>query len=152
MDDSPNYNPTMTSSTDRLQVQSAHKVPGHSMYGDWGLPGREYSYISLDDLVRTLGAGRRPVHIAHAEICAKPGDWFGTDDFIGPRFEAADARYPGIVVAAMPNPCQLPFRLIDGRRRLEKLRRKGISKSAFYVFTFDEVQPFIIDYDVVPSS
>lgn len=139
----------MTETEKRLQVKNPDEVPGHSMYGDWALPGREYSYISLSDLVRELGAGRLPREINHTEICAKPGNWFGTDDFSGPRFEAADVRFPGILVAAMPNPCGLPYRLVDGRRRLEKLRRSGTVKSPFYVFSFREIQPFIVDYDTI---
>ena len=134
----------------RLAVRSPIAVPGHAMFGDWALPGREYSYISTSDLVRALGPGRTPRSIVHSEICAKPGTWFGINDFIGTRYEKADPKFPGLLVAGMPNPCQLPYRMIDGRRRLEKLQRRDITQSLFYVFDFSEVLPYIFDFDVVP--
>lgn len=129
-------------------MRSASDVPGHSMYGDWALPGREYSYISLVDLVHALGTGLKPQTVSHADICAKPGNWFGGDDFQGPRFDAADPQYPGLLIRDMPNPCERPFRMVDGRRRLEKLRRAGVNQSPFYVFDFSAIEAFIFDFDI----
>lgn len=131
-----------------LIVSRPDEVPGHSMYADWALPGRKYSYIALDELARKLGHGRSPQTVEHSQICAKPGDWFGSNDFAGSRFEAADQRYPGILVADMPNPCNLPYRMIDGRRRLEKLQRLGISHSPFFVFEYAEILPFVFDFEL----
>jgi len=131
-----------------LTVHSAAEVPGHSMYGDWAIPGREYSYISLFDLVHKHGANRVPLTIEHTEICAKPGDWFGANDFSGERFKAADPRFPGLLVKYMPNPCNRSYRMVDGRRRLEKLNRMGIGRSLFVVFDYEEVLPFIFDFEI----
>jgi len=119
------------------------------MYADWALPGRQYSYISLVDLARNLGLGRTPRVIEHSQICAKPGDWFGGNDFVGSRYETADPRFPGILVADMPNPCELPFRMIDGRRRLRKLQLQGIKESPFFVFQYAEILPFIYDFELI---
>lgn len=105
-----------------LIVSSPSQIPGHSMYGDWALPGRPYCYLAME------------------ELC------FGNDDFQGPRFAQADPRHPGILVRNMPNPCQLPYRMIDGRRRLEKLRRQAAVSGYFVVFEYDEVRPFIRDF------
>lgn len=132
-----------------LRVQNVDQILGHSMYGDWALPGREYSYISMGDLARQLLPGRVPQSIAFDSICAKPGDWFGVDDFSGPRFEQADTSYPDLLVRNMPNPCDLAFRMIDGRRRLEKLRREGAYSSEFIVFEYVEVEPLIFDFELV---
>jgi len=118
------------------------------MYGDWALPGRKYSYIALGDLVARHLPGKVPTCVQFAHICAKPGDWIGGNDFSGARFATADPRYPGFVVRGMPNPCQLPFRLIDGCRRLEKLRRAGAMAADFYVFEYSEVEPYIFDFAV----
>ena len=139
----------MSSSSTLLRVQNVDQIPGHSMYGDWALPGREYSYISMRDLAHQLIPGRAPQVIDFDSICAKPGDWFGRDDFSGPRFEQADPSYPGLLVRDMPNPCDLSFRLIDGRRRLEKLRRDGVRSSNYIVFDYVEVEPFIFDFELV---
>jgi len=140
------WHSAMKTDNECLIVNSAAEIPGHSMYGDWAIPGREYSYISLIDLAHKHGAGRDPVPIHHAEICAKPGNWSGHDDFSGKRFDAADPRYPGLLVENMPNPCNLRYRMVDGRRRLEKLRRMGITQSLFVIFDYAEALPFIFDF------
>jgi len=138
-----------------VRITRLDQIPGHSMYGEWALPGRPCSFVPIAAMVKQLLPGRRPVLVRLDSICAKPGNWFGTDDFSGPRFEAADIRYPGLLVQDMPNPCQLPYRMIDGRRRLEKLRRMGLGESWFHVFTFTEIEPWIRDVQVQrqpPSS
>ena len=128
-----------------LRVSHPSKVPGHSMYRDWALPGREYSYISLFHLVKKH-LGKNPETVRFSDICAKPGDWFGGDDFSGRRYEDADARYPGILIHSMPNPCDLPYRMVDGRRRMEKLRRSGLDAGKFYVFELEDCKEFIFDF------
>ena len=128
-----------------LRVSHPSKVPGHSMYGDWALPGSEYSYISLFHLVKKY-LGKNPETVRFSDICAKPGDWFGGDDFSGRRYEDADARYPGMLIHSMPNPCDLPYRMVDGRRRMEKLRRSGLDAGKFYVFEIEDCKEFIFDF------
>jgi hypothetical protein len=132
-----------------LKVKHHKAVPGHTMFGDWALPGRPNSYIALGDFAKACLHGKGPTRVTLTEICVKPGDWFGTNDFSGLRFEKADPRYPGILVRDMPNPCGLPYRMIDGRRRLEKIRRCGETSSLFYVFDFAEIAPYIFDFVVV---
>lgn len=132
-----------------LKVNSLCEVPGHSMYADWGLPDRPNCYIELTSLVPALIPGRKPVFVDHAEICAKPGDWFGQDDFSGPRFELADIKYSGMIVRSMPNPCARDYRMIDGRRRLEKMRRACITRSSYFVFEYEEVIPYIVDFQLI---
>lgn len=136
----------MTLDKPLLRVSSPNRVPGHAMYDDWALPGRQYSYIALLDLARKHMPGRHAKTVRFDEICAKPGDWFGRDDFSGERYEAADPQYPGMLIRGMPNPCDLPYRMVDGRRRMEKLRRRGISKGKFFVFEHAECEEFIFDF------
>jgi len=129
-----------------LRVSSPSKVPSHTMYGDWALPGREYSYIALIDLAKKHMHGKQAETILFNDICAKPGDWFGGDDFSGERYEAAEPKYPGILIHAMPNPCDRAYRMIDGRRRMEKLRRGGLEAGKFFVFEFEDCEEFIFDF------
>jgi hypothetical protein len=129
-----------------LRVSNPSEVPGHTMYGDWALDGREYSYIALIDLVMKHMSGKQLEPIHFSEICAKPGDWFGTEDFSGERYEAADPKYPGILIRDMPNPCDRPYRMVDGRRRMEKLKRGGYDTADFLVFEYDECQEYIFDF------
>ena len=116
------------------------------MYGNWALAGREYSYIALIDLAMKHMRGKQAETIRFSDICAKPRDWFGGDDFSGKRYEDADAKYPGMLIHAMPNPCDLPYRMVDGRRRMEKLRRSGVDSGKFYVFEFEDCKEFIFDF------
>ena len=90
--------------------------------------------------------------IRFSDICAKPGDWFGGDDFSGERYEAADPKYPGMLIHAMPNPCDLPYRMVDGRRRMEKLRRSGIDCGRFFVFELEDCKEFIFDFLVEENT
>ena len=129
-----------------LRVSHLSKVPGHTMYGDWALPGSEYSYIALFDLAKKHMPGKQPETVRFSDICAKPGDWFGEDDFSGERYDAADPKYPGILIHAMPNPCDRAYRMVDGRRRKEKLRRSGLDAGKFFVFEFEDCKEFIFDF------
>jgi hypothetical protein len=132
-----------------LRVSSLSHVPGHCMWGDSALPGREYSYVSLKDLLPVLLPGRELRRVKLRHIWAQPGGAFGRNDFVGPRFESADPKFPGLLVRGMPNPQSTRYRLIDGRRRLEKLRRKGAISSLYYVFEISEIQPFIYDFELI---
>lgn len=121
------------------------------MYGDWALPGRQYSYIALLDLAKKYMPGKQAEFIPFKEICAKPGDWFGGDDFSGPRFDAADTQYPGMLIRSMPNPCDLPYHMVDGRRRMEKLKRMGINAGHFFIFDYADCEEFIFDFELRPD-
>lgn len=129
-----------------LRVSKLSEVPGHTMCGDWALPGRRYSYIALLDLARKHLPGKQAQAIHFCDICAKPGDWFGKDDFSGPRFDAADTKYPGMLIRDMPNPCDRAYRMVDGRRRMEKLRREGADGGKFFVLDYADCEKFIFDF------
>jgi hypothetical protein len=135
-----------------LRVSSPSSVPGHTMYGDWALPESEYSYIALFDLAKKHMLGKQSETVRFIDICAKPGNWFGGDDFTGKRYEDADVKYPGMLIHAMPNPCDLPYRMVDGRRRMEKLRRSGLDAGTFYVFEFEDCKEFISDFLIEENS
>ncbi|MEX0964634.1 MAG: hypothetical protein WDZ52_11410 [Pseudohongiellaceae bacterium] len=136
----------MTKNNSLLRVSKPSQVPGHTMYGDWALPGRHYSYIALLDLARKHMPGKQAEMIRFSDICAKSGDWFGGDDFSGQRYELAETQYPGMIVRAMPNPCDLPYRMVDGRRRMEKMRRGGLDAAQFFVFEYSDCEEFIFDF------
>jgi hypothetical protein len=36
--------------------------------------------------------------------------------------------------------------MVDGRRRMEKLRRSGLDAGTFYVFEFEDCKEFIFDF------
>ncbi len=123
-------------------------IPGHSMYGDAAFEGLEYSYVAIKSLLNAPGTPKpRLAKIQLADVWSKPGDWFGIDDFDPEsiRYQKADPSYPGIVVESMQNPAGKPFRLIDGRRRLNKLKNFGVVEYPFYIFSVEAVRPFIVE-------
>lgn len=136
----------MTNTDSPLVVGSLSKVPGHSMYGEWAVPPYEQSFLNLVSLVRQCGNNRKPSIISFDEVAGKPADWFGGNDFSGSRFRKADPKFPGIVVDGMPNPERKRYRLVDGRRRLHKLKCMGKSEGPFFVFEYSEIKPFIQEF------
>jgi len=127
-----------------ITVKHPSRIPGHPMHGDWAWPGMEYSSLSIEALFKNGVVRKNHYSVLRIKyICAKPGDFSGFDDFEGERFEKADIQFPLLVVRNMPNPCQTPYRLIDGRRRLEKLRRMGRRTVACFVLEVQDVVPFI---------
>jgi len=59
------------------------------------------------------------------------------------RYMNANTQYPGILVKYIHNPHNKPYRMIDGRYRLEKQKRNGNTEGLFYVLTYDQIKPFI---------
>ena len=90
--------------------------------------------------------GKQVEAIHYSDVYAKPGDWFGADDFSGKRYEAVDPNYPEILIHAMPNPCNRAYRMVDRRRRMGKLRRAGVESGLFFVAEFEDYEEFIFDY------
>ena len=119
------------------------------MYGEWGIPGYEYAFLPIKLFMKL---DRAPTVVPFKQVCAKPGDWFGRDDFSGERYEKADTSIPGMLVAGMPNPCGLPYRMIDGRRRMQKLREAGRVSGPFVVLNWLEIQPYIIPVVIDPEA
>jgi hypothetical protein len=74
------------------------------MYGDWALPGRPTSYIALLDLAIKHLPEKQAALIHFSEICAKPGDWYGGDDFSGPDMKPQIQIIPACLFAACPIP------------------------------------------------
>jgi hypothetical protein len=62
-----------------------------------------------------------------------------------PRYKLANTKYP-MIVSQLPNPNGLPYRLIDGRHRLDKLLLNGINSAFFYVIPVKTVLNFTVWY------
>lgn len=135
-----------------LKVSHIGKIPGHSMFKDWALPNRPQCFLPFDEMVPALHPGREVQIIEFKQICAKPNFWFGADDFQGSRFDAAEVKFPGMLVKDMPNPCGLPFRMIDGRRRMEKLIRAGDAAGPFVIFQYEEIEPYIQNFEIEENA
>lgn len=141
----------MPSAVEPMVVSDPLQIPGHTMHGDWALPGIPYSYLNVKLMWRTIHRDRKPVFVTFDSICVKPGDYYGFDSTAedSERYQKADPKHPGILVKGMPNPKNLPYRMVDGRHRLVKMKRQGVTVGRFYVFTYEEADPFIrrVTYD-----
>jgi hypothetical protein len=54
-----------------------------------------------------------------------------------------------MLIRGMSNPCERDYRMVDGRRRMEKLRRKGEVAGHFFVFDCADCadcEEFIFDF------
>ena len=57
-----------------------------------------------------------------------------------------DPTIPGIIAYNCPNPYDNKYRMLDGRHRIMRHLFDGKTESEFYVFDFDEIKNFMIDY------
>jgi hypothetical protein len=119
-------------------------IPGHPMHGDWRIKEWPVSFVDIHGAVHHAQNAKVPVLIPIVEVAFKPGDYYGGDDFSteSERYRKADVRFP-LLVAKMENPGARPYRLIDGRRRYDKLVRAGEALALAYVFEREEIMPFV---------
>lgn len=58
----------------------------------------------------------------------------------GLRYEKCDTKFPGILIKGAPNPFNLPYRLVDGKHRIEKLISEHHEKHLFYILSYDKLK------------
>jgi len=63
------------------------------------------------------------------------------------RYEAADTKYPGIILSNAFNPFDNKYRMVDGRRRLVKMLLEHKTEGLFYVLDFKDVKQFFLKED-----
>ena len=57
----------------------------------------------------------------------------------GLRYLKCDIKYPCIVLNNAVNPHGKKYRLIDGKHRMAKMRKQGITSSEFYVLELNNL-------------
>lgn len=60
-----------------------------------------------------------------------------------PRYTLANVNYP-MIISELANPDNLPYRLIDGSHRIDKLIRKGSQNAFFYIIPGEIVLNFAV--------
>lgn len=55
----------------------------------------------------------------------------------GERYRSCDTSFPGILLHNGPNPMGLPYRMMDGKHRVEKMLDDGLHESTFYIIKYD---------------
>jgi len=121
-------------------AETVHRF--HLIDGKWPLPPFDPATDHLLPIVPLIEAARdrTPRTLAFAEVC------FQERVASTARYERCNTAFPGIVLAAAPNPCNRPYRLVDGNHRVHKLRTQGAQEGRFFVFTLEEVRHLIRPY------
>ena len=133
-------------------IEGSHKCSVTNCYGDWRLHEvtmKGTVSLKLSDIEHLLTEDRLK------EIDLNDVAWKGKhlpDKFVGEnciccngeRYRNCNTSYPGIVLMGVNNPYDLPYRLIDGKHRAQKLKDYGTQKGSFYVLTMCDIKPYVI--------
>ena len=118
----------------------AHTATKDSRHGDWSMGfinqkislERFFKFIS-DDILEEIDfediawKGKYDSPDMRGENCTCCG---------GKRFHDCDETIPGILLKGGPNPYNNPYRMVDGRHRIEKLISQRKTKGKFYVIEY----------------
>ena len=116
-----------------------------SPYGDWRL--HEISSLDFTIEVNTLLMMVEFQEVVNFEDIAFKGMDYPLNQrrencvcCDGERYTNCDPSFPGILIKDCPNPFNLPYRLADGKHRIERLIARGQKKSLFNVITYNRVK------------
>lgn len=97
----------------------------HSCRGDWAINGKE-KRISVRELI-----GDSVLQVVRFEdIAVKP-----LPDKTTTRYQKADVRFPCVLVEGGDNPLGKPYRMCDGRHRINKLKEQGHTEAVFFIIS-----------------
>ena len=88
----------------------------------------------------------KPMHLDAYPGLESPNAAYCHDEDISPqRYSAACPLVPGIVAEGAPNPCGAPYRMLDGRHRICKLKLEfpEVKAAWFFVVRWDEIMELI---------
>lgn len=115
-------------------------------YGDWRIDkyeGIDQYKVCLDTFVPYLiDQNLKLVSFENIAWKGKHFNWTKRGKYCsccgGKRFHECDDTIPGILLKNAPNPYNLPYRLSDGKHRIEKLISKNMLEFNFYVIDYEE--------------
>ena len=118
-----------------------HDCIKNDRYGDWRL-FENVSGINLERIKYLLTETQILNHkdIAWKGMCLP--EEMVTDECIccgGLCYLECDIKYPCIVLNNAVNPHNKKYRLIDGKHRMAKMRKRGITSSEFYVLELNNL-------------
>ena len=124
----------------------SHPADATPLYGDWRindnnnmiLPIQHITHLLTEDVLMMVDhkniawKGKHHYPMWNLDNCACCN---------GERYRSCDIKYPGIITNG-PNPFDNPYRMLDGKHRMQKMRSMGITKSMFYVLDWNKVYPY----------
>lgn len=121
---------------------SKDELPGHGMSQDWQLGKWPESFIDIMQ-VHKIASEDKIRNVSFDEIASKPYTPPLPSNSKGhKRYSDSDINYPCYLVE-MENPYSKRYRMIDGRRRLYKMKEAGQVSGQFIVFKFTDIHPYI---------
>lgn len=131
-----------------MTLSGYHGCKVTAEYGDWRLHSVSMDqdvYIDLAELEPLL---KKTVKLHLSDIAWKgkhlPDKFVGENCICcgGERYFGCDPSVPAIVVKGANNPYGLPYRLIDGKHRVQRLWDEGTLEGLFYVLTEDQLMGY----------
>tara|TARA_A100000164_G_C21654585_1_gene651939 strand:+ start:377 stop:790 length:414 start_codon:yes stop_codon:yes gene_type:complete len=122
-------------------LKGYHDCVKSNYYGDWRL----FENINHIDLERINYLLTETQTLNHEDIAWKGMDLpeeMVTNECIccdGLRYLECNIKYPCIVLNNAVNPHNKKYRLIDGKHRMAKMRKQGITSSKFYVLELNNL-------------
>jgi hypothetical protein len=119
-------------------------VPGHPCVGQNRVLDFDGFFMTSEIFAYIEETGLQPQTVAFSDIWHQihyPGEKEQGTREDDPRFRQADTAFPGIL-AAIRNPENKPYRMLDGRRRMWKLENTGATEGLFHVIPVPEVYRF----------
>ena len=118
-----------------------HDCVKSNHYGDWRL----FENVGGIDLNKIKYLLQETQILNHEDIAWKGMDLpeeMVTNECIccdGLRYLECNIKYPCIVLNNAVNPHNKKYRLIDGKHRMSKMRKQGITSSKFYVLELNNL-------------
>tara|TARA_Y100000768_G_scaffold193665_1_gene145311 strand:+ start:403 stop:792 length:390 start_codon:yes stop_codon:yes gene_type:complete len=113
-------------------INGVHACDLDNIYGDWRIY-EENHYLYLKDIVSHLRTKNKHL-IKFDEISWKGKNIYHKLD--EKRYEECDIKYPCILTEGK-NPHNCKYRMIDGKHRMTKMVKMGLSESYFYIIDYN---------------
>jgi len=108
----------------------------HNCQGDWAINGKE-KRLPVRELIGDLVFQV----VKFEDIAVKPLRNKTTS-----RYQNADVRFPCVLIKGGENPLGKPFRMCDGRHRINKLKEQGHTDAVFIIISNDHFMAKFNDY------
>tara|TARA_B000000609_G_C24105528_1_gene310865 strand:- start:495 stop:884 length:390 start_codon:yes stop_codon:yes gene_type:complete len=113
-------------------INGVHACDLDNIYGDWRIY-EENHYLYLKDIVPYLRTKNKHL-IKFDEISWKGKNIYHKLD--EKRYKECDIKYPCILTEGK-NPHNCKYRMIDGKHRMTKMVKMGLSESYFYIIDYN---------------
>jgi len=128
--------------------KDAHRISYIPGDGNWNIGDNELKILNLNNLVPFLIKDNlKTIPLKEIAWRGKHNFPYFTEELQTERYKNCNTKYPGIILYNAPNPYDNKYRMIDGRHRIIKLLREGVTESLYYTLNFNDIK-HLIEYDL----